>query len=536
MAERAPANVRDATRRDAAFVRLADEHLDRAYRLARAILRDPTEAQDATHDAFVQAWRKWEMLRDPSRFEPWFDRILVNTCRNRLRSTRRQATDISAEVALVTGDHAGHAEDRHVLGAAIEALSPDHQVVIALRFYRDLTVEDIATRLRRARRDGQVPPPLRIEATARLDRCGRHQGDRPMTDRELEERLRAWYAAEVGESERAPAEMRERITAIPASTPMPLRPIARRRNFTLLAVAAVLVVGGGLAAGAGLLRFTVRGAAVAIRPGGRAIRVAASARDAVTDRDTCGRGDLIAFTRLVEKPERTCTSFRRITNCPTLRLWTIDAGGGGAHELQTGVRPADARGLVGRRARASLYQDEDKLYVTDANGSPGQPADTGCVAPVPERFARCVRSRDDGRRDRLRPRARRGRVRLRGGHRHDGPRERRGCRAELDVTGAVEAAPSLVAGRQADRILLVRLEARRRARSQRRSRPSGWSISDGQNLRQVSPTTLAAQNRSMVARRRRGSFSSRRAIRPTDRSWMWASSTRCAPMGRMSAG
>ena len=88
------------------------------------------------------------MLRDPSRFEPWFDRILINTCRNRLRSTRRQATDISAEVALVTGDHAGRAEDRHVLGAAIEALSPDHQVVIALRFYRDLTVEDIATQLR----------------------------------------------------------------------------------------------------------------------------------------------------------------------------------------------------------------------------------------------------------------------------------------------------------------------------------------------------------------------------------------------------
>jgi RNA polymerase sigma-70 factor, ECF subfamily len=147
LAEPARANVPDAARRDAAFVRLADEHLDRAYRLARAILRDPTEAQDATHDAFVQAWRKWATLRDPSRFEPWFDRILVNTCRNRLRSKRRQATDISAEVALVTGDHAGHADDRHVLGAAIETLSPDDRVVVALRFYRDLRVDDIAIRL-----------------------------------------------------------------------------------------------------------------------------------------------------------------------------------------------------------------------------------------------------------------------------------------------------------------------------------------------------------------------------------------------------
>ncbi len=140
-------DVGDAPERDAAFIRLADEHLDKAYRLARAILRDPAEAQDATHDAFVQAWRKWETLRDPARFEQWFDRILVNTCRNRLRSTRREPTDISDEIALATGDHTGHTEDRDVIGTAIAGLSPDHQVVVALRYYRDLPVDEIATRL-----------------------------------------------------------------------------------------------------------------------------------------------------------------------------------------------------------------------------------------------------------------------------------------------------------------------------------------------------------------------------------------------------
>ena len=137
--------------RDAAFVRLADEHLDKAYRLARAILRDPVEAQDATHDAFVQAWRKWGTLRDPERFEQWFDRILVNTCRDRLRDSLRQATDISAEVAAMSGEPSGDpfgpAHDRDVLGVAVAALSPDHQVVVALRFYRDLTIDDIASRL-----------------------------------------------------------------------------------------------------------------------------------------------------------------------------------------------------------------------------------------------------------------------------------------------------------------------------------------------------------------------------------------------------
>ncbi|HEY3336530.1 MAG TPA: sigma-70 family RNA polymerase sigma factor [Candidatus Limnocylindrales bacterium] len=147
LADRPPVAAGEESLRAAAFTRLADEHLDRAYRLARAILHEPVEAQDATHDAFVQAWRKWDTLRDPTRFEPWFDRILVNTCRNRLRTPSRQTTDISAEVALASGDLAGRTEDRDVIQSAIGGLSADHQVVIALRYYRDLTIDDIAARL-----------------------------------------------------------------------------------------------------------------------------------------------------------------------------------------------------------------------------------------------------------------------------------------------------------------------------------------------------------------------------------------------------
>ena len=134
--------------RATAFGRLADGHLDGAYRLARAILRDPVEAQDATHDAWLQAWRKWSTLRDRSRFEAWFDRILVNICRNRLQHAGRwQATDISEEVAIAAGDPFGQAHDRDLLGGAILTLSPDHRIVVALRYYRDLSIEEIAARL-----------------------------------------------------------------------------------------------------------------------------------------------------------------------------------------------------------------------------------------------------------------------------------------------------------------------------------------------------------------------------------------------------
>jgi RNA polymerase sigma-70 factor (ECF subfamily) len=147
MADSRPIVVEQPTERAQAFLRLADDHLDAAYRLARAILRDATEAQDATHDAFEQAWRMWSTLRDLARFEQWFDRILVNTCRDRLRSARRQLTDISGEVAIASGDQFGQTHDRDLLANAIAGLSPDHRVVVALRYYRDLPVEEIASRL-----------------------------------------------------------------------------------------------------------------------------------------------------------------------------------------------------------------------------------------------------------------------------------------------------------------------------------------------------------------------------------------------------
>jgi len=144
------ADLTDAERplaRAEAFRRLADRHLDASYRLARAILSDPAEAQDATHDAFVTAWRKWSTLRDPALFEHWFDRILVRTCRNRLQRTHRWRTrDLSPELMLAP-DAFGQIHDRDAIDPAIARLSPDHRVVVVLRFHRDLTLNEIAVRL-----------------------------------------------------------------------------------------------------------------------------------------------------------------------------------------------------------------------------------------------------------------------------------------------------------------------------------------------------------------------------------------------------
>ncbi len=134
--------------REAAFRLLADQRLDASYRLATAILGNESQSQDAVHDAVVVAWQRWSSLHDRDKFDAWFGRIVVNTCRNRLRDARvRQAADLSTQGSLSTPDHAIEVQRRLVLAQAFERLKPDDVVVLALRHFLDLQLEDIASLL-----------------------------------------------------------------------------------------------------------------------------------------------------------------------------------------------------------------------------------------------------------------------------------------------------------------------------------------------------------------------------------------------------
>lgn len=74
-----------------AFGMLVDRYAAQARRIARAVLHDPEDADDAAQDAFLAALTKLDRY-DPLRpFSPWFLRIVANaaTDRRRRRAVRR---------------------------------------------------------------------------------------------------------------------------------------------------------------------------------------------------------------------------------------------------------------------------------------------------------------------------------------------------------------------------------------------------------------------------------------------------------------
>ncbi|HEV2413353.1 MAG TPA: sigma-70 family RNA polymerase sigma factor [Candidatus Dormibacteraeota bacterium] len=125
-----------------AFDDLVAIHLDAAYRVALAILRDPEEARDAVQDAAFKAWRSFGQLRDGQAARPWFLRIVANQC----RSVRRRHWWSVVRMPEIYGTGAEF-ESASAAGAdlqqALARLSTDERLPLFLHFYLDLPLDEV---------------------------------------------------------------------------------------------------------------------------------------------------------------------------------------------------------------------------------------------------------------------------------------------------------------------------------------------------------------------------------------------------------
>ena len=75
----------------AAYGEIVRRFQDMAYGCAYAVLSDFHLAEDATQEAFVEAYRTLGNLREPKAFPGWFRRIVLGQC-NRITRKKRVAT------------------------------------------------------------------------------------------------------------------------------------------------------------------------------------------------------------------------------------------------------------------------------------------------------------------------------------------------------------------------------------------------------------------------------------------------------------
>lgn len=135
-----------------------DAYYPRAARLAILSGMTSDEAQDCAQNAFVRAFEQRRTLRDPQAFSLWFHRIATRSILDTLRLGQRRhevALDAAGELpedwqrrqAPQPDEQVIAAELRQTLWRHIQTLPPRARVALALRYYDDFSLRDIATML-----------------------------------------------------------------------------------------------------------------------------------------------------------------------------------------------------------------------------------------------------------------------------------------------------------------------------------------------------------------------------------------------------
>jgi RNA polymerase sigma-70 factor (sigma-E family) len=129
------------------FVERLRPLLGGAHRLAYGMLQGSHEAEDAVQEAIFKAWRARDRVRPDADLKPWFLKIVANECRQRMRRRwwsvlKRDEMPVQAAPDPTAGW--GDASD---LRGALRRLPHDQRLVLALRYYLDLPLDEVAAAL-----------------------------------------------------------------------------------------------------------------------------------------------------------------------------------------------------------------------------------------------------------------------------------------------------------------------------------------------------------------------------------------------------
>jgi RNA polymerase sigma-70 factor (ECF subfamily) len=116
-----------------AFAELVRSHQRRAYAVARAIVLDHHDAEDAVQEGFLHAYRALARFRPGEPFGAWLHRIVANAALDLQRRRKVRSAGVLPEtVALPFRDPAESDELRRQLSAALERLPERQRSVIVL--------------------------------------------------------------------------------------------------------------------------------------------------------------------------------------------------------------------------------------------------------------------------------------------------------------------------------------------------------------------------------------------------------------------
>ena len=140
---------------------IVQKHNQMLWRVARGIVRDDAEAEEALQNAYVRALTSLDGFRGDSSLATWLSRIVVNEALRR-REHMRTPVDLAEVAEKLPADHPGSAtmppppspeavaareQIRRLVEGAIDALPAPFRVVFTMRMVEQMSINETAARL-----------------------------------------------------------------------------------------------------------------------------------------------------------------------------------------------------------------------------------------------------------------------------------------------------------------------------------------------------------------------------------------------------
>lgn len=112
-------------------------------------------AVEATHEAFIRAFERYDTLREPGKFALWVGSIAINIARDIFRTREREVLSTDEELDALTQVHTdagpeplvSRNEDVVKLREAVRRLPVDSRSIIILYYLDECSIADIAAML-----------------------------------------------------------------------------------------------------------------------------------------------------------------------------------------------------------------------------------------------------------------------------------------------------------------------------------------------------------------------------------------------------
>jgi len=101
------------------------------------------EAEDVTENVFFKVFTNLKSFNMDKDFRPWLSRIITNECHNYFKKNRGDYSNSDDMIDLMASQDSSF-ETVKLIQDCFKQLSPSEREILSLRFYQELTIEEVS--------------------------------------------------------------------------------------------------------------------------------------------------------------------------------------------------------------------------------------------------------------------------------------------------------------------------------------------------------------------------------------------------------